>query len=387
MAFDLPGLFGAGLLTFLSPCVLPLAPIYLGLLAGASVEAVRRGARQGRVLAAAAAFGLGLGLVFVALGLAATAAGRALAEHREALLRFGGAVVFLFGLKFLGVLRLPLLDRESRPLLERLRLGGSLPSAFLFGAAFGLGWTPCIGPVLGAVLTFAAGAASGPAEGALYLATYAAGLVAPLLALSAAAPRALPLLDRARRHLRKMEVVTGLVLLAAGALLFADRLSLLVPAAGPGPAAAAEACPEGGPAAPGAPGAACAVPAASTWAVSPAAPAADPAPDLGAILAAAADPRPRVVELVSRACPVCRRMEPVVAEAKERCAGRSLAVEQRFLEDPSGSELARRHAVRGVPTFLLLDRDGREVSRLVGEQPLAALESAMRDLTDGRCGT
>jgi thioredoxin-related protein len=80
-------------------------------------------------------------------------------------------------------------------------------------------------------------------------------------------------------------------------------------------------------------------------------------------------------------------MEPVVARAKERCAGRSLAIEQRYVEEPPGAELARRHAVRGVPTFLLLDEDGREVSRLVGEQPLAALEGAMRDLTDGRCGS
>jgi len=376
MSFDLPGLFGAGLLTFLSPCVLPLAPIYLGLLAGASVDEVRRGARPGRLLASAGAFGLGLGAVFVALGLAATAAGRALAGHREILLRVGGVAVLLFGLKFLGVLRIPLLDRESRPLLERLRLGGSLPSAFLFGAAFGLGWTPCIGPVLGAVLTFAASAAASPAEGALYLGTYAAGLVAPLLVLSAVAPRALALLDRTKRHLRKMEVATGLLLVATGALLLTDRLSLLVPEADLAAAGSAGTCPT-------ATAATCALPAAAT----PAPGAPDPAPDLGSILAAAADPAPRVVELVSRACPVCRRMEPVVAEARRRCAGRSLAVDRRYVEEPSGAELARRHAVLGVPTFLLLDRDGREVSRLVGEQPLAALEGAMRDLTDGRCGT
>ncbi|HSN93187.1 MAG TPA: cytochrome c biogenesis protein CcdA [Anaeromyxobacteraceae bacterium] len=372
-SFDLPGLFGAGLLTFLSPCVLPLAPVYLGLLAGASVDEVRGGGRPGRLLASAGAFAIGLGAVFVALGLAATAAGRALAEHREILLRVGGVAVILFGLKLLGVVRVPLLDRESRPLLQRLRLGGSLPSAFLFGAAVGLGWTPCIGPVLGAVLTFTASAAASPARGALYLGTYAAGLGTPLLGLAAVAPRVLPLLDRARRHLRKMEVATGLLLLATGALLFADRLSLLVPASAPPAAASAEACPTGP--------AACTLPAPAR---APGVP--EPAPDLGRILAGA-DPAPRVVEIVSRACPVCRRMEPVVAEARRRCAGKSLAVDRRYVEEPSGAELARRHAVIGVPTFLLLDREGREVSRLVGEQPLAVLEGAMRDLSGGRCGT
>jgi cytochrome c-type biogenesis protein len=374
MSFDLPGLYAAGVLTFLSPCVLPLAPLYLGLLAGTSVEEIRRGARPGRLVAASAAFALGLGVVFVAMGLAATAAGRLLAEHRTALLRVGGAAVVVFGLKLLGVLHLPFLDRESRPLLARLRLGASLPSAFLFGAAFGLGWTPCIGPVLGAVLTFTASATSSPARGALYLGAYAAGLVTPLLLVAVAAPRALALLDRAKRHLRPLELATGLLLVGAGALLFTDRLALLVPPSGPSAAArVATRC------ATDAQATQCAVP----TALAPAPPA---GPPLEAVLAAAAAPTPVVVELVSRSCPVCLRMEPVVAQARHRC-GRALRVEQRFVEDGDGAALVRRHAVRGVPTFLLLDAGGREVSRLVGEQPLAALERAMRELTGGRCGS
>jgi cytochrome c-type biogenesis protein len=114
-----------------------------------------------------------------------------------------------------------------------------------------------------------------------------------------------------------------------------------------------------------------------------------PAPTAGieAALAAAAAPRPSVVEVVSEACPVCERMAPVVAAAKRRCAGRHLTIETRKVESAEGAALARRHAVRGVPTFLLLDATGGEVGRLVGEQPLAALERAMLDLTGGRCGS
>lgn len=96
---------------------------------------------------------------------------------------------------------------------------------------------------------------------------------------------------------------------------------------------------------------------------------------------------PTVVEVVSRTCAACKRMEPVVDQATHRCAGSALRVERRWVDEAEGAAFARRHAVFGVPTFLLLDAQGREVSRLVGEQPLAVLEGAMRDLSGGRCGS
>ncbi|HEX9049903.1 MAG TPA: cytochrome c biogenesis protein CcdA [Anaeromyxobacter sp.] len=383
MTLDLPGVFAAGLLTFLSPCVLPLVPLYLALLAGASVRDVRAGARPGRLVATALAFALGLAAVFVALGLAATAASRALSEHRPALLVAGGVAIALLGLKQMGLLRLPLVDRERRPLLERLRGGGSLAGAFAFGAAFALGWTPCVGPVLGAVLGYAASASSSPARGALLLGTYAAGLGAPLVAIAAMAPRALALLDRVKPHLRKIELATGAVLVVFGALLATDRLSFISsPSLRPSPPAAASSASSAAPAA----GASCegTGTGSSCAAPLPAAPAGDAlAADLAAALATPKGPA--VVEIVSTHCPVCERMAPVVAAAKGRCAGKHLRVEQRTIESDAGAALARSHAVRGVPTFLLLDGQGAEVARLVGEQPLAALEKAMVDLTGGRC--
>jgi cytochrome c-type biogenesis protein len=381
MSFDLPGLFAAGLLTFLSPCVLPLVPLYLGLLAGASVAEVRRGRRVGRLVTTAVAFSLGLGAVFVALGLAATAAGRALADHREALLRVAGVTLVLLGIHQLGLLPLPFLDRERRPLLARLRGGGSLAGAFAFGAAFALGWTPCVGPVLGGVLTYAASASASPARGALLLATYAAGLAAPLIAIAAAAPVALAWLDRVKPHLRRIELATGALLVVAGVLLAADQLSVLVP---PIPAVAPHATTGTG--APDAQTAASCTGTGSTCTVPVPAP---PDSKLDARLAAAlaAPSGPAVVEIVSEHCPVCTRMQPVVDQARQRCAGSHLRIDERKVESTEGAALARSHAVRGVPTFLLFDEHGAEVGRLVGEQPLAALERAMLDLTEGRCAS
>lgn len=394
MPLDLPGLFAAGVLTFLSPCVLPLVPIYVALLAGASVGEIRAGRRSGRLVATAAAFAVGLGAVFVVLGLAATAAARIVNEHRALLLQVGGAAIVTLGLRQLGVLRIPFVDRERRPLLARLRGGGSLLGAFAFGAAFALGWTPCVGPVLGAVLTYAASSAASPARGALLLGTYAAGLAAPLVLVAAAAPRALALLDRVKPHLRSIERATGALLVAAGVLLATDRLAWLMPAGDAGaPADAPVAAAPGatpGAALPSTASAACTDPAPAGEGASCASPTPSaPAPGgerADGLLAARATPRgPAVVEVVSERCPVCERMAPVVARARSRCAGAHLRVETFGVETAEGAALARRHAVRGVPTFLLFDASGAEVGRLVGEQPLAALERAMLDLSGGRC--
>ncbi|ABS28303.1 cytochrome c biogenesis protein CcdA [Anaeromyxobacter sp. Fw109-5] len=385
MSVDIPGLFAAGLLTFLSPCVLPLVPIYLGLLGGASASDVRAGSARGRLVATAGAFSLGLASVFVALGLGASAAGALLEAHRETLLRVAGVVVVAFGLKFLGLLRLPGLDRERRPLLARAAPGGSLLASFAFGGAFALGWTPCIGPVLGSVLTYTVSSGASAARGALYLATYAAGLVAPLLVAAAFAPRALRLLDRVKPHLRKVELATGALLVAVGALLATDRLMVLMPSmGGDAPLALAPgappppAVPIDGDAAP------CdaSAPSSRECALPPidAAPA-EPAGALAAQLAASAGPR--VVEVMSRSCPVCRSMEPVVAEAERGCPGAH--VQRRLVEEPEGAELARRHGVRGVPTFLVLDGSGREVRRLVGAQSVEALAGALQLATGRLC--
>lgn len=149
MLLNLSALVAAGFLTFLSPCVLPLVPIYLAMLAGTSAASLREGAVvRPRLLLAAVAFSAGLASVFVALGMAASTLGRTLSGHRTLLLQLAGLAVFLAGLKLMGFLHVPGLDRERRPWLASVRRGGSLAWPFLFGAAFAFGWSPCVGPTL-----------------------------------------------------------------------------------------------------------------------------------------------------------------------------------------------------------------------------------------------
>lgn len=377
MSIDLAGVLVAGLLTFASPCILPLVPIYLGLLGGASADVFRSG-RPPRLVARTAAFALGLATVFIALGLVATAAGHLLAAHRQMLLAIAGVVVIGFGLRFVGILRLPFLDRERRPWLHRFSPGVSLVGAYAFGGAFALGWTPCIGPVLGSVLTYTASTGASAPRGALYLAVYSAGLALPLLGTAAFAPFVLRALDRLKPHLRKIEIATGLLLIGAGVLLATDKLMVLMPATTPVPAPTQVATPPTSSPTSGNldalactaadTGTACSVPE-SSWAARTSS-------------AAVSIHGPAVVEVMSGSCSICRLMAPVVADAERGCP---MKVVRAYVEEPAGAELARRRGIRGVPTFLVLDVSDVEVRRLVGQQPADAIRGALELVSPHLC--
>ena len=362
MDYNLAGIFAAGLLTFASPCILPLAPIYLAVLSGASMGELKARTRVVRTVVAATSFSLGLMTVFVLLGLAATALGRSVVEHRTLLVQLGGLLVFLLGLKYLGVLNLPWLDRDIRPVLGKAR-GGSAPGAFVVGAAFALGWTPCIGPVLASVLTFTATTTSHPLEGAGYLAVYAGGLALPLVAASTVAPLALGWLQRVKGWLRPLQLATGGLLAIVGLLLMTDHLGALAP--DPEPPTAGAQCETPGPDA-----AACSLPPTSS---APTATAGVPAQG------------PAMIEFVGRSCPICRRMAPIVEAMERACAGHGVRIQRIEVDDSDGREMARRHGVLGVPTFVFLEGSGRELARLVGEQSHSSLAQPLQVLAGARC--
>lgn len=217
--------FGAGALSFLSPCVLPIVPGYLAVLAGfgpagsAPVAPARR-----RLLCNAALFCAGFSAVFVALGLTATAAGRLLVRHQALLTRVGGAAVLLMAVYLLGslVARSPALYGERR---FHPRRSGAV-AAPLAGAAFAFGWSPCFGPVLGSVLAVAATQGRAFAGAALLIA-YSAGFAVPFLASGLLYERLTPLLRRMRRATPAITVGTAAVLVALGVLLVTGQLALI----------------------------------------------------------------------------------------------------------------------------------------------------------------
>jgi cytochrome c-type biogenesis protein len=167
-------------------------------------------------------FVLGLSTVFLFLGFTASILGSLFLQHQETLSQVAGAVVIVFGLHFLGVFRIPLLDREAR--LDAGDRGGSAFGAYLLGLAFAFGWTPCIGPQLGAILSLAAAEAS-VARGTALLAVYAAGLGLPFLLAAAFLQRAMGLMRRLRAHMRTIERVMGALLLLVGVALITGAFS------------------------------------------------------------------------------------------------------------------------------------------------------------------
>jgi len=214
--------FGAGLLSFLSPCVLPLIPSYVGFLTGMSAEELQ--VRRGTALLHAAWFVGGFSIVFMALGATASELGSFLLRYQTLIGRIGGVLVLAFGLYLLGIARPTFLMRERRVHLARKPLG--YVGSAVVGVTFGAAWTPCIGPILGAILTLAAAAAS-VGLGTALLATYALGLAVPFVLTAVALDRFLIWFQRFRPYLVWVERVSGALLLVLGVLLITDRFSLL----------------------------------------------------------------------------------------------------------------------------------------------------------------
>jgi cytochrome c-type biogenesis protein len=217
--------FAAGLVSFLSPCVLPLVPGYVSYVTGASLEDLRDGeAEKARALTLAIAFVAGFSTVFVALGASATLLGQLLLTWRYELGLIAGVIVILFGVHLLGLSPLELMSREARFHLDVP--GGRLVGAYLLGLAFAFGWTPCIGPVLGAILTLGASTAS-VGRGTALLAIYSLGLGVPFLLAALFTGQLLTQMRRLARAGRGLQRVAGILLIGMGLLMVTGQLEAL----------------------------------------------------------------------------------------------------------------------------------------------------------------
>jgi cytochrome c-type biogenesis protein len=214
--------FIGGVLSFLSPCVLPLVPSYLGFLTGMTMEEMQVNRRLAFIHALW--FVGGFSVIFVALGATASALGALLQQYQTWIGRIGGAILIVFGLYLVGVFRPAFLLRERRLHLAEKPLG-YLGSGFV-GVAFGAAWTPCIGPILGGILTLAA-AQSSVAQGTFLLFVYALGLAIPFLLTALALDRFLVWFQRFRRYIVWVERGAGVLLIVLGILLITDRFTLL----------------------------------------------------------------------------------------------------------------------------------------------------------------
>ena len=220
--------FLAGILSFLSPCVLPIVPPYLAFMAGSSVPRIKSASFFSRdtlwITGISSSFVMGLSTVFIMLGLAAAALGSFFLNYQAEMGYLSGIIVIIFGLQFLGVFRIQLLNRELR--FDFKSAGGGFVGAYFLGIAFAFGWTPCIGPVLGAILSMSAQSDS-VGHGVLLMAFYAVGLGCPFVLSGVFFARSLHLLVPIKKHMPKIEKLMGALLLMVGLLLFFGGFSAI----------------------------------------------------------------------------------------------------------------------------------------------------------------
>jgi cytochrome c-type biogenesis protein len=218
--------FLAGLISFLSPCVLPLVPGYVSLISGVGVEELKSQESRllRRVMINSIMFILGFSVVFVTLGALSTGVGQLLAMYKSKLAIVAGVVIIIFGLHLTGIFKIKALYADKR--LHSVK-GGSTPiGAFVIGFAFAFGWTPCVGPILAVILGFAAEQDS-VLKGILLLAVYSLGLAVPFLLTSLGIERFLKFYGRFRAHMHALEVASGVLLIALGGLLVFGRFTVI----------------------------------------------------------------------------------------------------------------------------------------------------------------
>ena len=217
----------AGLLSFLSPCVLPIVPGYLCFLAGTSLDKIASGedaSKERNVFYFALSFVFGFSTVFILLGASATLLSGLIYEYLDILRVVGGIIIIIFGIHFMQIIQLPFLNRDTRYQIESYRPG--IVGSYVIGLSFAFGWTPCIGPILGSVLSIAASSET-VTYGIVLLLLYSAGLGIPFLLAAYAINGFMRFLSKIRNYIRAIEIFTGVLLVIFGILILTNRIQEL----------------------------------------------------------------------------------------------------------------------------------------------------------------
>jgi len=344
MDVTLIGIFGAGVFTFLTPCILPLIPMYISSLVGTNVLGIKH-ISQGQLLAKSVSFSVGFTAVFTALGFAASAVGSFFQENRVILLLLAAVIITAFGLKFLNILKIPFVDRVLRADASRAAGEAGVVGAFLMGVLFAAGWSPCAGPVLGSVLTYTASKTHDVWRGGLYLATYGVGLAVPLILTAVFAETGMRYIQRANRFVPVFEKAIGVFLILVASTLLFQAGSLVLQGV---------------------------------------------RSDQTAVAADIQQPAnvrklPVMLEFYSEDCEVCKKMEPMIAELESACSESVIDIRKLDVFAADGFSLAQKFGVFGAPTFVFLDADGLEAGRLIGYQNKAELERSIASVSGKTC--
>jgi cytochrome c-type biogenesis protein len=339
MDISIVGIFTAGILTFFTPCVLPLIPMYISALVGTNVLGIKH-INRGQLLIKSVSFSMGFTAVFSVLGFTASAVGSVI------VLLLAAVIIMAFGLKFLNVMEIPFVDRVLRADASKAAAKASVLGAFLMGVIFAAGWSPCAGPVLGSVLTYTASKTYDVVKGGLYLAAYGFGLAVPLILTAVFAETGMRYIQRANRFVLVFEKAIGIFLVLLASTLLFQVASLTLQ---------------------------------------------DVRADHTIMVAAnekqsiKVNRSPVMIEFHSEDCEVCEEMKPVINELKEECSKSAIDIRQIDIFAEDGEHWAEKYRVVAVPTFVFLDADGLEEARLIGYQKKTNLLRSIADVSGKTC--
>lgn len=348
MSLSIFTLFAAGVGTFFTPCVLPLIPIYLGILMGSQKDEMGRAQR----LFPALAFIFGFSLVFVLLGLGASVIGALMIQYKLLFTIIAGILILGFGLKFLGIVQIGFLNRDTRMQGDVSKTRFLTVNAFLMGFFFAFGWTPCVGPILGSVLTWTAANAQSSWQGGLYLSVFSAGFAVPMLLAALFTSQTQSLFNKIKPKLPVIEK-------ALGAIMVVVALTVIIGVVSPMLAQQDTASQEK---------------------ASDAAPVQSDMDTKSNI-----SKRPVMVEFYSPTCHACKTVAPIVHKIQQNCEGQSVEIKLLNVQDAGNRMKAIQSGVRAIPTFVFYDSTGTEAARLLGVQTEKTLRNHLSALMGEEC--
>jgi cytochrome c-type biogenesis protein len=391
--------FAGGLLSFLSPCVLPLVPGYISLMSGVSIDHLKEGGAEGArraVIANSLAFNAGLSVIFLALGSTAGLLGAAIINNVWVRV-IGGLVIIVFGLHLIGLLKIKYLYRDTRQFRDEGPRG--ILGSLTLGMAFAAGWTPCIGPILGGIIGLAA--TSGGWKGGLLLsAFYSAGLAVPFLLTGLGINQFLSFYSKFRRHLHKVEVLSGIILILIGVLVMSNRVTMLASSRLAGWLPNLESRLKFG-------GETTPPPTTNANGTYPAAPDVQFTKlDGGAMKLTELRGRVVLLNFWATWCIPCRSEIPSLSGMQKDFESRGLSVVgvsyddtadliQEFQKDIpqgyqivlGGREVGSQLPASPLPTTYIIDRQGRVRDKMIGERTRAAFEASIKPLLDETTAT
>lgn len=344
MSFTYWALFLAGLATFLSPCVFPLIPVMT-----ANLMTSNSNNRWARLLSTLW-FGTGFTAAFVLMGLGISALVSVFPVAKVIFIILSAVILGFFGLKMAGMIdkgnRIPLFARSLQmPAFIHKLPGGA--HGFFIGSAFGLSWTPCVGPILGGVLTYVASQERAPFEGALLLGVFSSGIVAPLLVVAIGTDYLLPRLRKFSQYTPRIEKLAGYGLVFFSVFMLKDAYLAMPPAP-----------------------------------ITPAASVASAPSEEGAPVLSKST---RMLFFYTDSCPICYRMKNFLPEFEEECTSDSFQFVYVDAADRANAKLAAQFNIRAVPTISVIDSEGEEIMHLVGYQSKSALRQAAEASTSKSC--